>query len=164
MTGQMLKGKVAIVTGAARNLGRAFSEMLGQEGAAVVVHYHLAEDKADAVKTAQMVKDAGGDAVIFEAELGEVNKIEEMFDLAINNSGAWIFSSIMPGRLLKNRLLKSVKKNSIACFASMLAAHFSVCAKLPVVWRTTAGLLTSHLAFGRDHRFLFRVCRKQSMS
>ena len=33
----MLKGKVAIVTGASRNLGRAISEMLGAEGAAVAM-------------------------------------------------------------------------------------------------------------------------------
>jgi NAD(P)-dependent dehydrogenase (short-subunit alcohol dehydrogenase family) len=35
-----LDGKVAVVTGASRNLGRAFSEMLGTEGASVVVHFN----------------------------------------------------------------------------------------------------------------------------
>ena len=37
---KLLDGKVAIVTGASRNLGRAFSEMLAADGASVVIHYN----------------------------------------------------------------------------------------------------------------------------
>jgi NAD(P)-dependent dehydrogenase (short-subunit alcohol dehydrogenase family) len=43
-----LDEKVAIVTGASRNLGRAFSEMLATEGASVVVHYNDPNKKSEA--------------------------------------------------------------------------------------------------------------------
>jgi len=52
-----LDGKVAIVTGASRNLGRAFSEMLGTEGASVVVHYNNPNKKSEADDTAAKVRE-----------------------------------------------------------------------------------------------------------
>lgn len=92
-----LSGKVAIVTGASRNLGRAFSEMLGSEGACVAVHYHSSKARAEAEKTAEDVRAAGGKAILIQADLTNVSEIESLFeetekafgriDILINNAG-----------------------------------------------------------------------------
>lgn len=58
---------VALVTGAARNLGAAIAERLGREGYAVAVHYRASAEAAEAV--ASGIRRAGGEAACFAADL-----------------------------------------------------------------------------------------------
>ena len=46
----MLNGKVAVVTGASRGIGRAIAIKLASEGATVVINYNGSTDRAEAVK------------------------------------------------------------------------------------------------------------------
>jgi 3-oxoacyl-[acyl-carrier protein] reductase len=64
-----LDGRVAIVTGASRNIGRAIAIALGVGGASVLVHAH--RDGAGAEETARLVRDAGGKAEIALGDLGD---------------------------------------------------------------------------------------------
>jgi 3-oxoacyl-[acyl-carrier protein] reductase/pteridine reductase len=68
-----LKGKVILVTGAARRIGRGIALRLAAEGARVGIHYHTSE--ADAGRTAQ---ECGG-APLFRANLENVAEIERLF-------------------------------------------------------------------------------------
>ena len=58
----MLKGKIALVTGAGRGIGRAVALALGKQGAFVVVNYNGSEEKAK--ETLSLVKEAGGDGAV----------------------------------------------------------------------------------------------------
>jgi NAD(P)-dependent dehydrogenase (short-subunit alcohol dehydrogenase family) len=89
-----LKGKVAIVTGAGRGIGRAISLALAEEAAAVV----LASRAVDKMKeTAQLVTAAGGKAQIIPTELTDEQSIKNLtratgesfgrLDILINNAG-----------------------------------------------------------------------------
>jgi NAD(P)-dependent dehydrogenase (short-subunit alcohol dehydrogenase family) len=80
MTTKSLTGKVAIVTGASRNLGRAFSEMLGIEGASVVVHYNNPNKKSEADDAAAKVRDSGAKAIVKQADLTKTAEIKKLFD------------------------------------------------------------------------------------
>ena len=71
-----LDGKVAIVTGASRNLGRAFSEMLATEGASVVVHYNDPNKKSEADNTAAVVRKSGAKAIVEQADLTKTSEIK----------------------------------------------------------------------------------------
>lgn len=64
-----LAGKVAIVTGASRGLGRAIAVSLGRRGAAVAVNYFASPDLAAGV--VQEVEAAGGRAVAIKADVRE---------------------------------------------------------------------------------------------
>ena len=57
-----LTGKVAVVTGASRGIGRAIALRLAQEGAAVVINYNGSKERAQEVKTE--IESAGGTAQI----------------------------------------------------------------------------------------------------
>lgn len=95
-----LQGKVAIVTGATRNQGRAYSTMLAGHGADVLVHYRGEASRAEAEETAQAVVAQGARALLFQGDLAQVAVVEAMFsrareafggvDILINNAGVVI--------------------------------------------------------------------------
>jgi 3-oxoacyl-[acyl-carrier protein] reductase len=80
-----LEGKVALVTGASRGIGRAIAVRLGREGAAVVVNY---SGNAEAAREAvAAVETAGGRAISVRADVGRVAEIVGLFDEAITKFG-----------------------------------------------------------------------------
>jgi pteridine reductase len=62
-----LRGKVALVTGAGRRLGRAMAEALAQREMAVALHYHTSADGARELESE--VRRRGGRAACFQADL-----------------------------------------------------------------------------------------------
>ena len=86
-TARELTGKVAIVTGARNNLGRAFAIVLAHNGANIVVHYHRAETQAEAEETASLVRAEGVKAVLVQGDLSIVANIRKMYDVAMNEFG-----------------------------------------------------------------------------
>jgi 3-oxoacyl-[acyl-carrier protein] reductase len=71
-----LRGKVAIVTGAARNIGRATALALAADGACVVVNAR--QDGAAARRVAEEVQRAGGRAIAHLADVTDRGAVEEM--------------------------------------------------------------------------------------
>src|SRR3954467_8946699 len=94
---QELAGKVAIVTGARNNLGRAFAVGLARRGASVLVHYHRAESRDEAEETARLGRAQGARAALFQGDLSVVASIRRMYeavaaelgrvDIVVNNAG-----------------------------------------------------------------------------
>lgn len=71
-----LSNKVALVTGGARDIGRAISLKLASESASVLVNYF--DNPNDAAETVRMIADAGGKAVAVQADVtkaGEIHKL-----------------------------------------------------------------------------------------
>ncbi len=89
-----LQGKVAIVTGASRGIGRAIALMLGTEGAIVVL---AARTKQLLEKVAAQVRNEGGQAIVVPFDLEDEESIKKLvqtvrekfsrLDILINNAG-----------------------------------------------------------------------------
>jgi pteridine reductase len=77
-----LKGKVALVTGAARRVGRTIAEHFADRGAIVAVHYN--RSRAEAESFAAEIERAGGRARAFGANLESVAEIERMVSEVLN--------------------------------------------------------------------------------
>ena len=71
-----LQGKVAVVTGGARDIGRAVCVKLAKEGARVVVNYFDSESDRDATLAA--VKEVGGEAIAVYADVTKQADIDNM--------------------------------------------------------------------------------------
>lgn len=83
--GKGLDGKVALVTGAARGIGRVIALRLAADGAAVVVNYSGSIQQAKEV-VAEIEKN-GGKAVAVQADVGKVADVRRLFDTTFERFG-----------------------------------------------------------------------------
>lgn len=82
---QRLQGKVALVTGGARGIGRATALRLAADGAAVVLTYR--ENEAAAREVESEIRAQGGAAEILKADITAIPQITKMFDDASSRFG-----------------------------------------------------------------------------
>lgn len=91
----MTEKKVAVVTGAARGIGRAIALELAKDGAIVIINYHGSAEKAEEVK--KQIEAEGGEAAVYQCNVADdtacgvffKNIIKEYgrVDILVNNAG-----------------------------------------------------------------------------
>ncbi len=91
----LLEGKVAVVTGASRGIGRAIAEDLAANGASVVVNYNASAEAAAEVAAGIVAN--GGRATAVQADVGDFQAAQELIktaiaayghiDILVNNAG-----------------------------------------------------------------------------
>lgn len=91
----LLDGKIALVTGASRGIGRAIALRLAEVGATVVINYAGNVKAAEEVKS--MIVDAGGKAMLIQADIANTEAVDDMIkninkeygkiDILVNNAG-----------------------------------------------------------------------------
>jgi len=90
----MLEGKIAIVTGSSRGIGRAIAERLAADGAQVIVNFTRGAAAAREVVTA--IEQAGGRAIAVQADVSRLDDVRRLFaaaerfggvDIVVANAG-----------------------------------------------------------------------------
>ncbi|MEW6568817.1 MAG: 3-oxoacyl-[acyl-carrier-protein] reductase [Chloroflexota bacterium] len=80
-----LDGRVAVVTGGSRGIGRAIAVELARRGARVVVNY--ASNAAAAEETVKAIEAAAGQAAAFQADVGEYAQAQSLVKFALDRFG-----------------------------------------------------------------------------
>lgn len=80
-----LEGRVAVVTGSSRGIGRTIALELANRGAAVTINYLRSTQAAEEV--GQQIQDAGGRALVYQADVSDFNQSQDLIKFAINNFG-----------------------------------------------------------------------------
>lgn len=98
MAGKPLEGQVALVTGAAKRIGRSIALRLAADGAAVAVNYRTSRAEAESV--VGEIQAGGGRAVAIQADVSQRRKVEKLFaalekefkrlDILVNNAGIFV--------------------------------------------------------------------------
>src|ERR1700680_2038198 len=103
MTERRLDGKVAIVTGSSRGIGKAIAERYAAEGAKVTVNWVSREDEAQA--GVDSIKRGGGDALSVRADVSSSADVRNLvgstsdrfgrIDILVNNAGVMVTKSVL---------------------------------------------------------------------
>ena len=140
--GKELAGKVALVTGASRNIGRAIALDLASAGAAVVVNTRRSREAAEAV--AREIQSAGGKAVALLADVTDEAAVKAMIDEAVERFGRLDIlvnnAAVRPAQKIEQMTLADFR----AVIGLILEAPFlCVKAALPHLKRSGAGAVVS---------------------
>lgn len=106
MSRNSIEGKTVLIAGGAKNLGGMLARDFASQGAkAIAIHYNSDKSKADAEDTVAAIKQAGAEAVAFQADLTSASAMEKLFadtveavgrpDIAINTVGMVIKKPIL---------------------------------------------------------------------
>nr|AIA16336.1 short chain dehydrogenase [uncultured bacterium] len=92
-----LKGKIALVTGSARRVGKGIGLELARQGMDLVIHHHGSDHEAE--ETASEIRKMGRRAIIVKADLKQPDQVEQLFseirhhygrlDLLVNNASSF---------------------------------------------------------------------------
>ncbi len=100
-----VKGKVVLIAGGAKNLGGLLSRDFAAKGAKLVIHYNSEHSKADAEETLAVVKAAGAEAILFQADLTKIENISKLFDTAVLQYGGIDIAINTVGKVLKKTIV-----------------------------------------------------------
>lgn len=115
-----IQGKVVLVTGAARRIGRAIALELGRAGARVAVHYRGFAEEAE-----QTAAECGGKA--FRADLARVSEIEQLFEEVTDYYGG--LDGLVNNAAVYERtpILKTTEEQWDRIHATNLKAYYFCC-------------------------------------
>lgn len=121
----MLNGKVALVTGGGRGIGRAIALKLAKEGAFVVVNYNGSMEKAN--ETVDDIRKAGGDGISYGCNVADFTACGEMIaslvkeyghiDILVNNAGITKDNLLM--KMSEEEFDRVIEINLKGCFNTM---------------------------------------------
>ncbi len=124
----MLKGKIALVTGAAKGIGRAIAVALAKEGATVVVNYNGSKEKAEAV--VEEIRGLGTEGCAYQCNVADTDAalamIKEVIaqygrlDILVNNAGITRDNLIM--KMTEEDFDAVISANLKGCFNTIKGA------------------------------------------
>lgn len=103
-------GKVAVVTGGAKNLGKLFATALAEDGANVVVHYNSDRSADEAAATVTELEKLGVQALAYQGDLTVVPGIKKLVDTTIERFGRWDILVNTAGLIVRKPIVETTEE------------------------------------------------------
>jgi acetoacetyl-CoA reductase len=141
-----LEGRHALVTGAARGIGREIAKALAREGASIAINYQSSE--ADAISLADELGKAGHKTLLFKGDVGErptwtsmIGKIKQdwgRLDILVNNAG-----------ITRDKTLRKMTDDDwlAVLHTNLNACYFGVSAVMPLMLEQKFGRIINISSF-----------------
>jgi 3-oxoacyl-[acyl-carrier protein] reductase len=123
-----LTGRVALVTGASRGIGRATAIELAREGCDVICNYHLRDE--DATATAKEIRELGREVLLARADVSVREEVDRMvsealdrfgrIDILVNNAGVFMRGGVLDDIGILDRLYAVNVKGVVNCTAAVV--------------------------------------------
>lgn len=114
-----LNGKVALVSGGAKNLGGLISREFAASGMDVVVHYNSDATEKDAHDTVEAIKGMGRDAIAIQGDLTKAANVSALFQQAKDHFGGIDVAVNTVGKVLRKPIIETTE----AEFDEMMAIN-----------------------------------------
>ena len=146
-----LEGKVAIVTGAGRGIGRAIALAYGQEGASVCCAARTVDQIRD---TARRIDEGNGKGLAIEADVTDWDSVDRMVQTAVDELGGLDILVVNAGASLDRG--RKVEESDVADWratidVNLMGAYYCVRAAIPHLKRRGAGKVIT-IGSGNGHR------------
>jgi NAD(P)-dependent dehydrogenase (short-subunit alcohol dehydrogenase family) len=138
--------RVALVTGAAKRLGRAVALRLAEDGADVVVHYRSSESEAR--ETATQIGRVGRQAVTLGADLNHVDEIRGLFEKVKEKFGRLDVLVNSAANFIHTELASTTEKIWDATLQTNLKAVFFCCQSAAPLLKQTHGVIINFADLG----------------
>jgi len=163
--------KTALITGAAKRIGRAIAYCFADEGIDIVLHYNKSEK--DAVKLQSSLEKAGVRTWIFQADLSNPEETNTLFDKVITECGTIDYlvnnASLFPKNTLKTfteqSLLENIRVNAFAplLLSRNLLSHLNIKKRKGKIVNLLDARITDydyeHTAYHLSKRMLYDITR-----
>jgi len=136
-----LAGRVALVTGAGRRVGRALAVALGARGMHVIVHYNSSASGAD--ETVRLVTRAGGSGESMRADLGDTADAERLIDRSVSVRGALDVLVNSAAVMLRTPIGETSAKDWDAMFALNVRAPYFLSQRAAPALRASRGSIVN---------------------
>ena len=119
-----LSGKIALVTGGARGIGRETSMVLSEAGATIIINYKRSSEKAEEIRN--IINERGRECCIFKADISDPEETTRLFDhirdeygkidILVNNAGIIKDNLLLSMRLSEwDKVLDTNLKGAFLC-------------------------------------------------
>ncbi|MBS1055939.1 SDR family oxidoreductase [Gluconobacter kondonii] len=128
MADHSIKGKTALITGGAKNLGRLIAlDLAAQGAAALAIHYNSAATKAEADATVAALTKLGVQAQAFQGDLTTAGANSRLFEAVVSAFGKPDIAINTAGKVLKKPILQTSEDEYDEMFAvNAKAAYFFI--------------------------------------
>jgi NAD(P)-dependent dehydrogenase (short-subunit alcohol dehydrogenase family) len=134
----VVEGKVAVVTGAGRGIGRGEAILLAQEGACVVVNDVDAGDGSPAAGVVEEIRAAGGEAVAHVGDVSAAEGADSLVALALDTWGR-LDVVVNNAGILRDRMIYNLSEDEWdAVIRVHLRGHYLVTRRACTHWRERA--------------------------